>query len=34
MVTSIELVDKSPMIISADDSGTIKLWDVRSMKCI
>lgn len=22
------------MMISADDSGTVKLWDVRSMKCL
>jgi len=34
MVTAIELVDKTPMVISADDYGTVKLWDVRCMKCL
>jgi len=34
MVTAIELVDQTPMMISADDAGCVKLWDVRSMKCL
>lgn len=34
MVTSFDCVEKTPMIISADDSGIIKIWDIRTMKCI
>lgn len=34
MITAVELIDKSPMVISADDNGTIKVWDIRSLKCL
>ncbi|EAR87863.2 WD domain, G-beta repeat protein (macronuclear) [Tetrahymena thermophila SB210] len=34
MITAIDCVEKTPMIISSDDSGTIKIWDIRTLKCI
>ncbi|EGR31881.1 hypothetical protein IMG5_100300 [Ichthyophthirius multifiliis] len=34
MVTSIDCVEKTPMIISGDDQGNIKIWDIRTLKCI
>jgi len=34
MVTAIQCIEKTPMIISADDTGIIKLWDIRTFKCI
>ena len=34
MVTAVELVHNTPMLISADDFGIVKLWDIRNMKCI
>jgi len=34
MVTAIEVVEKSPMAISADDSGNIKVWDLRNLTCL
>ncbi len=34
MVTAIEPIEKTPMLISADDIGDIKMWDVRNLSCI
>jgi WD40 repeat protein len=34
MVTALEMLQKSPVLVTADDSGTVKLWDVRTFKCI
>ena len=34
MITAIQVIEKSPMVISGDDQGTIKLWDIRSLKCL
>ena len=34
MVTAIQCIEKTPMIMSADDTGIIKLWDIRTFKCI
>lgn len=33
LITAIECVESTPMVISADDSGCIKIWDIRSLKC-
>lgn len=29
MITAIQVIEKTPMLISSDDIGTIKVWDVR-----
>ena len=34
MVTAIHILDKSPVLVSADDSGRIKLWDIRNFNCL
>jgi len=34
MVTAVEAVDKTPMVISADDGGNIKVWDIRNLNCL
>lgn len=34
MVTAIQCIEKTPLLISADDNGIIKVWDIRSFKCI
>lgn len=34
MVTAINCIEKTPVIMSADDSGVLKLWDIRTFKCI
>jgi WD40 repeat protein len=34
MVTAIEILDKSPVLVSADDSGKVKLWDIRNFNCL
>ena len=34
MVTAIQCIEKTPILISADDNGILKLWDIRSFKCI
>lgn len=33
MVTAIQCIEKTPMVVSADDSGIVKIWDIRSFKC-
>ena len=33
MITAIDCIEKTPMVITSDDSGTIKIWDIRTMKC-
>lgn len=33
IVTAIECIENSPMVITADDNGTIKTWDIRSFQC-
>jgi WD40 repeat protein len=34
MVTSVQCVDKTPMVVSCDDTGVIKVWDIRKLSCI
>ena len=34
MVTAIQCIDKTPILVSADDNGILKLWDIRSFKCV
>lgn len=34
MVTAIEVIESTPVILTADDQGIIKLWDIRNCKCI
>ena len=34
MVTAICCIEKTPLILSADDNGVIKIWDVRTFKCV
>ena len=33
MITALEVIEKTPLVITADDGGTIKIWDIRSLKC-
>ena len=28
------LVKKTPMVVSSDDKGKVKIWDIRNYKCI
>ena len=34
MVTAFVCIENSPMLISSDDCGIIKIWDIRDLKCI
>lgn len=34
MITSFILVKKTPMVVSSDDKGKVKIWDLRNYKCI
>lgn len=34
LVTALEVIEGTPIVLSADDAGSIKLWDIRSCKCI
>ena len=34
MVTAMVCIENSPMVVSADDCGIIKLWDIRNYHCI
>lgn len=33
IVTAIDCLENTPMIISADDNGCLKTWDVRTLQC-
>ena len=30
-VTAIEVIEGTPMVLSADDGGNIKVWDIRNL---
>ena len=34
MVTAIQIIEKTPMLVSSDDSGHIRIWDIRNFNCI
>ncbi|EGR34417.1 RNA recognition motif protein, putative [Ichthyophthirius multifiliis] len=34
MVTSFQIIPENPMVVSSDDNGIIKIWDIRSLKCL
>ena len=34
MVTAVQTVEKTPMVISTDDLGCVKVWDLRTMSCL
>lgn len=34
LVTCFTIVANTPMIVSSDDRGKIKIWDIRNYKCI
>lgn len=34
MVTALTLIQNSPMVVTADDCGYIKVWDIRQLKCV
>lgn len=34
MLTALQLLRNSPILASSDDSGTIRLWDIRTFACI
>lgn len=34
MLTSILMVGKLPVLISGDDSGSLRLWDIRTFSCL
>ncbi len=33
-VTSFTLIRKTPMVVSADDKGKVKIWNIRNLKCM
>ena len=33
-ITCIEIIENTPMVLSADDSGSLKLWDIRTFTCL
>jgi WD40 repeat protein len=33
IVTALEVMEGTPMVVSADDTGCIKTWDIRSFQC-
>ncbi|KAL4446069.1 hypothetical protein ABPG74_021608 [Tetrahymena malaccensis] len=34
MVTALQQIDNTEMIVSADDQGVLKIWDIRSFGCL
>ncbi len=34
MVSAVTVVQESPMLISADDSGSLRVWDLRLQQCL
>jgi hypothetical protein len=34
MVTALDVIEDTPMVVTADDAGCIKIWDIRSLKCL
>jgi len=34
MVNAVEVIEKTPMIVSADDLGKLKVWDLRDLNCV
>lgn len=34
MVTALNIIESTPMVVSADDFGAIKIWDIRTLNCI
>jgi len=34
MITAVQVIEKTPMLVSADDIGTMKVWDIRQLRCI
>ena len=34
MVTAVQVLEGSPMVVSADDIGNVKIWDIRSFNCL
>lgn len=34
LITTFTVIKKSPMVISADDKGKVKIWDIRNYKCV
>lgn len=33
-ITCFTLIKKSPMVVSADDKGKVKVWNIRNYKCM
>ena len=33
LITAISVLEGSPMVFTADDSGVIKCWDIRKFTC-
>ena len=34
MVTAVTKIENTPMVISMDDIGIVKIWDIRSLVCV
>ncbi|KAL4438771.1 hypothetical protein ABPG74_013444 [Tetrahymena malaccensis] len=34
MISCIQVIESTPMVISADDLGVVRLWDIRNQSCI
>lgn len=33
MVTAIQVIKNTPIVVSTDDFGSVRLWDIRHLKC-
>lgn len=33
-ITCFTLIKKSPMVVSADDKGKVKVWNIKNYKCM
>ena len=34
MLTALRMIGKSPVLVSGDDQGNLRLWDVRNFSCL
>ena len=34
MIAAVQIIQKTPMIVSSDDIGHIKVWDIRNFSCL
>lgn len=34
MISAVGVIERTPMVISADDTGHLKVWDIRTFRCL